>query len=139
MSPLRRAAETCELAGFGDVAEPCDDLMEWDYGEYEGRTTAEIRDDVPGWTVWDHAPPGGESAADVGRRTDRVISLLEGTEGDAALFAHGHVLRVLAARWLGLPADAGRYFKFDTARFGVLGYEHETRVVSAWNHGGAEG
>jgi broad specificity phosphatase PhoE len=132
-SPLSRALETCRLAGLGDQAELTDDLREWDYGEYEGITTAEIREGRPDWFLWRDGCPGGETAADVGRRTDRVIGSLGGDEGDVALFAHGHVLRVLTARWLGLGPEAGALFKLDTGTLSALGYERETRVITCWN------
>jgi broad specificity phosphatase PhoE len=132
-SPLSRALETCRLAGFGDRAELSDDLVEWDYGDYEGVTTARIREERPGWNLWRDGCPGGETAADVGRRVDSVIASLEGTEGDVALFAHGHVLRVLAARWAGLAPEAGALLKLDTGTLSALGYERETRVVTRWN------
>jgi broad specificity phosphatase PhoE len=132
-SPLSRALETCRLAGLGDSVELTDDLREWDYGEYEGITTAEIRERRPGWYLWRDGCPGGETAADVGRRVDRVIASLSGVEGDVALFAHGHVLRVLTARWLGLGPEAGALFKLDTGTLSALGYERETRVITRWN------
>ena len=132
-SPLSRALETCRLAGHGDQAELTDDLREWDYGEYEGITTAEIREKRPDWYLWRDGCPDGETAADVGRRADRVIESLSGIEGDVALFAHGHVLRVLTARWLGLGPEAGALFKLDTATLSALGYERETRVITRWN------
>jgi broad specificity phosphatase PhoE len=132
-SPLSRALDTCRLAGLGDRVELSDDLVEWDYGEYEGITTAEIREGRPGWYLWRDGCPGGETAADVGRRVDRVIGALEGLEGDAALFAHGHVLRVLTARWLGLGPESGALFKLDTGTLSALGYERETRVITRWN------
>jgi broad specificity phosphatase PhoE len=132
-SPLQRAVETCRLAGFGDVAELRDELREWDYGEYEGRKTVDIREERPGWTLWRDGVPGGETEAQVGERADRVIAELHGLAGDAALFAHGHVLRVLAARWLGLEPGAGRLFALDTATLSVLGYERETAVLRSWN------
>jgi broad specificity phosphatase PhoE len=132
-SPLQRALETCRLAGLGDRVEVTEDLVEWDYGEYEGITTVEIRKQRPGWNLWRDGCPGGETAADVGRRVDRVIASLEGLEGDATLFAHGHVLRALTARWLGLPPEAGAHFKLDTGTLSVLGYERETRAVTRWN------
>jgi broad specificity phosphatase PhoE len=132
-SPLSRALETCRLAGLGDQAELTDDLREWDYGEYEGITTAAIRQSRPGWYLWRDGCPGGETAADVGRRTDRVIASLSDLEGDAALFAHGHVLRVLTARWLGLGSESGALFKLDTGTLSTLGYERETRVITRWN------
>jgi broad specificity phosphatase PhoE len=132
-SPLERAAETCRLAGYGDVAQPRDDLREWDYGAYEGRTTPEVREEHPGWTLWRDGVPGGETDADVGARADRVVAELRSLTGDAALFAHGHVLRVLTARWLGLEPADGRLFALDTATISVLGYERETAVIRVWN------
>jgi broad specificity phosphatase PhoE len=132
-SPLSRALETCRLAGLGDAVELTDDLREWDYGEYEGITTAEIREGRPGWYLWRDGCPGGEAAAEVGRRVDRVIASISGVEGDVALFAHGHVLRVLTARWLGLGPEAGALFKLDTGTLSALGYERETRVITRWN------
>jgi broad specificity phosphatase PhoE len=132
-SPLSRALDTCREAGLGDQAELTDDLYEWDYGEYEGITTAEIREGRPGWNLWRDGCPGGETAADVGRRVDRVLDSLDGLEGDAAVFAHGHVLRVLTARWLGLGPENGALFKLDTGTLSVLGYERETRAITRWN------
>jgi probable phosphoglycerate mutase len=133
VSPLQRALETCRLAGFGDVAEVCEDLAEWDYGAYEGETMAEIQTQRPGWSLWDDGPPGGESADDVGRRADRVIAGLRPLRGDALLFAHGHVLRILAARWLALAPRDGRLFALDAAGMGFLGYEHAVPVLARWN------
>jgi broad specificity phosphatase PhoE len=132
-SPLSRALDTSREAGLGDRAELTGDLCEWDYGEYEGITTAEIRTRRPGWNLWRDGCPGGETAADVGRRVDRVLDSLAGLEGDAAVFAHGHVLRVLTARWLGLGPEAGALFKLDTGTLSALGYERETRVITHWN------
>lgn len=132
-SPLRRARETCELAGFGDAAGLRDDLMEWDYGEYDGRTTADIRAERPGWTLWTDGAPGGETAADVGGRADRVIKELRAAEADALVFGHGHQLRVLAARWLGLDPQQGRLFYLSTGTVSILGYERETAVIKRWN------
>ena len=132
-SPLSRAADTCRLAGFGDVAVPRDELMEWDYGEYEGRTTAEIRRERPGWTLWRDGVLRGETIDEVGARVDRVLAEAESVDGDVILFAHGHVLRVLAARWLDLEPESGRLFALDPATLSVLGYERETRVVRLWN------
>jgi broad specificity phosphatase PhoE len=132
-SPLQRASETCRLAGYGEVAQPRDELREWDYGAYEGRTTLEIREERPGWTLWRDGVPGGETAAQVGARADNVIAALRSLAGDAALFAHGHVLRVLAARWVGLAPAAGRLFALETATISVLGYERETAVIRVWN------
>jgi broad specificity phosphatase PhoE len=138
-SPLSRAAETCRLAGFGDVAVPRHELMEWDYGEYEGRTTTEIRRERPGWTLWRDGVPVGETAAQVGARVDRLVADSESAGGDVLLFAHGHVLRVLAARWLGLEPGAGRLFALDPATLSVLGYERETRIIRLWNQAVARG
>jgi broad specificity phosphatase PhoE len=132
-SPLRRAADTCRLAGFGDVAEPREDLMEWNYGTYEGRTTPEIRAERPGWLLWTDGAPGGESAAEVGARADRLIAELRGIDGDVAVFAHGHVLRVLAARWVGLLPSGGRLLALGTTAISVLGYERELPVIINWN------
>jgi broad specificity phosphatase PhoE len=132
-SPLQRAVETCRLAGLGDQVELTGDLLEWDYGEYEGITTAEIRRERPDWKLWRDGCPGGETAADVGKRVDRVIAQLRGLEGDAVLFAHGHVLRVLTARWLRLGPECGALFKLDTGTLSVLGFERETPVITRWN------
>ena len=132
-SPLSRARETCQLAGFGDRAERCDDLLEWDYGNYEGVTTDEIRRSRPGWSVFNGGAPGGETAEQVGQRVDRVIARIRSGPGDVALFAHAHVLRVLAARWLGLEAAGGRFFALATASVSVLGQERETPVILRWN------
>jgi broad specificity phosphatase PhoE len=131
-SPLQRAAETAVLAGFRDAVED-DDLREWDYGAYEGRTTPEIRDERPGWTLWKDGVPDGETEAEIGARTDRVIARVRAADGDVALFAHGHFLRVLTARWLGLDAAEGRLFALDTATISVVGYERETPVIRLWN------
>ncbi len=130
-SPLRRALETCRLAGYTPEVTP--DLREWGYGAYEGLTTAEIQVQNPGWTIWTGTPPGGESAAEVGARADRVIAGTASANGDVALFGHGHMLRVLAARWLGLEPTGGRLLALSTGSVSVLGYEHETRVVQGWN------
>jgi probable phosphoglycerate mutase len=133
VSPLQRAVETCRLAGFGDVAEIRDSLVEWDYGEYEGRTTPAIVAERPGWTLWDDGVPGGERVEDVGTRVDRLIAEVRSTPGDVALFAHGHVLRILAARWLGQEAAGGRFYALDPAGVSVLGYEHTWAVIARWN------
>jgi broad specificity phosphatase PhoE len=114
-SPLSRAVETCRLAGLGDRALVRDELAEWDYGAYEGRTTAEIRMGRPGWSLWRDGVEGGETIAEVGARADRVLPELEAAGGDVAVFAHGHLLRVLAARWLGVEPDAGRLLALDPA------------------------
>ena len=130
-SPMRRAAETARLAGV--PAEVAPELAEWDYGDYEGRTTADVRTEVPGWTVWSHPSPGGETPAEVGARVDRLLERVRAVDGDVALFSHGHLLRVLAARWLGLAPQDGRLFALDTATLSVLGSERETPVVRRWN------
>lgn len=134
VSPMSRARETCRLAGYGDAAEVVDDLREWDYGEYEGRTTVEIRTEVPNWTVWDGDLPNGESRADLGERADRVIGRAMAVNGDVALFAHGHILRVITARWCELAPDQGRRFLLETGTTSVLGWEHEYRGIRLWNH-----
>lgn len=132
-SPLERAAETCRLAGYGEVAERREELMEWDYGAYEGRKTVDIREERPGWTLWRDGVTGGETAAEVGARADRVIAELRALTGDAAVFAHGHLLRVLAARWIGLAPWAGQLLALDPATISVVGYERETPVLRSWN------
>lgn len=132
-SPLARAADTCTLAGYGTVATTDPDLVEWDYGDHEGETTAAIRGREPGWTIWSGSVPGGEAVGDVGRRADRVVAELGRVEGAVLLFAHGHFLRVLAARWCGLAARDGRLLALDTATISVLGHERETRVIERWN------
>jgi probable phosphoglycerate mutase len=132
-SPLSRAAETCRLAGLADGARTTDALLEWDYGEYEGITTKEIRTTRPDWFLWRDGCPGGETADEVGARLDPLIAELKSIDGDVALFAHGHLLRVLTARWLGLPPQDGRLFALSTATLSVLGYERETEVIRRWN------
>jgi broad specificity phosphatase PhoE len=132
-SPLRRAAETCELVGLGAEAETRDDLREWDYGIYDGKTTAEIRAEVPGWSRWRDGCPEGETAADVGRRADRVIAELLEISADGIVFAHGHLLRVLAARWMEMEAEAGARLGLGTCTVSALGYEREVRVIWLWN------
>lgn len=139
-SPLQRARRTCDLAGLGAQASLCANLREWDYGAYEGITTAEIRQTVPDWTVWSHGCPQGDTAASVQRRCEQVIDLalaaageLGGEQGAVALFAHGHILRALAATWLGLGASSGRLLALGTATISVLGYERDTRVIQHWN------
>lgn len=133
-SPRARARTTAELAGFPD-AEVDEDLAEWAYGDYEGITTEEIRRTVPGWTVWTDGAPGGETADEVATRLDRVVGRLRASDGDALVFGHGHALRALAARWLGLPASEGRLFRLDTATISILGHERETPVLLRWNDG----
>lgn len=132
-SPLKRAWETAELTGLGDVAEATDDLLELGYGEYEGRTTADIRTERPGWDIWKNGSPGGESLADAAERVDRVIARAASADGDVALFAHGHILRILGARWLGLPPLAGGSLALSTASLCDLGFERERRVLWGWN------
>ena len=130
-SPMQRAVETCRLVGL--TAEINEDLHEWDYGDYEGLTTPEIQKRVPGWTIFTGAVPNGETMAQVAARADRVIVRALAEEGDVALFGHGHLLRVLAARWAGLEPAAGRLLALSTASLSVLGYERETRVIRLWN------
>ena len=132
-SPLQRAHETCRLAGYGGVAQIEPDLCEWDYGAYEGRTSVQIQESVPGWTIWTSPVPQGETIQQVAVRTSRVIERAVKAGGHVALFAHGHLLRILTACWLGLPPDAGRFFALGTASVSVLGYERETRVIARWN------
>jgi probable phosphoglycerate mutase len=133
VSPLSRARETAELAGLRGPVEVCDDLVEWDYGEYEGRTATEIRRERPGWTLWDHGVAGGETIEDLGRRADGVVARLRALEGDVAVVAHGHLLRVLAARWCGLGPAVGRYLVLSTAGISRLGWEHGTPAITLWN------
>ncbi len=131
-SPRLRARTTAELAGF-PRAEVCDDLVEWGYGDYEGLTAEQIRVSEPAWTVWTHPCPGGEPADQVAARLDRVVARAREARGDVLLFSHGHALRALAARWLGLPVSEGRLLRLDTATLSVLGFERETPVVLRWN------
>ena len=131
-SPRRRARETAELAGHPE-AELDDDLAEWDYGDLEGETSEEIRETYPGWTIWSGPVPGGETAAQVGARLDRVVARCRTAGGRVLVFGHGHSLRGLAARWLELPVTDGRHLRLDTATVSVLGYERETPVVLRWN------
>jgi probable phosphoglycerate mutase len=144
---MGRARETCEIAGFGDVAVVDEGLREWDYGVYEGRTSKEIQAEIPGWSVWDDPIIGGETVEQVGARADGVIARAlaagaaavgPGAEEDVvnvALFAHAHILRILAARWIGLDARGGRLFALGTGSVSVLGWERETRVIQRWNRG----
>lgn len=132
-SPLRRARQTSEIAGFGPQAEVCEDLREWDYGDYEGCTTDEIRKRRPGWSLWSDGVPAGEHAPEVGRRADRVISRVRQTPGDVLAFAHAHILRVVGARWVGLPPEAGALFTLAPATISVLGWERDVPVVTRWN------
>jgi probable phosphoglycerate mutase len=132
-SPLQRARHTCELAGLGARATIDADLVEWDYGDYEGLTPQQIRATAPEWLVFRDGCPGGESPAQIGARVDRVITKVRAVEGNVALFAHGHVLRVLAARWLGLPVSGGCHFLLDTATLSVLSYYHGIGAIERWN------
>ena len=134
-SPLQRAQRTCELAGLGDRMQICDDIIEWNYGDYEGVTTATIRETIPDWTVWSHGCPNGEGARQVEVRCTTAIStaLALPGEGDVALFAHGHILRALAGTWLGLGAAGGQLLRLGTASVSILGWERETRAIQRWN------
>lgn len=132
-SPLQRALVTCQLAGLGDQAEVEPDLAEWDYGEYEGLTTKEIRQRIPGWSIWTHPIAKGESLDDLAIRADRVIARVRTVDGDVALFGHSHALRVLTARWLGLAPSVGSGFVLETAAIGVLGWDREFPAVIRWN------
>ena len=132
-SPLRRARETCEIAGFADRAEICEDLREFDYGEYEGLTTPQIRELDPGWSLWRDGCPGGEQPAQVGARADHAIERMRAADGDALAFAHGHIFRVLTARWLQMDAAAGARFALSAGALCVLGFERETEVIQLWN------
>jgi probable phosphoglycerate mutase len=132
-SPRARARETARLAGYGGVAQVDNNLQEWDYGIYEGITTADIRKHTPGWLVWDGPVPGGETIEQVAARADRAIARAAEIDGDVAFFAHGHILRVLAARWIGLPPIGGRLFALETGSISILGYERVTRVIAQWN------
>lgn len=131
-SPLQRAAETCRLAGF-EPDEVVDDLMEWDYGDAEGRTTVQLREEVPDWAVWTHGAPGGESVADLDARADRLCARLRAVDGQVLVFAHGHLLRALAARWIGLPVTEGRRLLLDTGHLGELGAHRGLPALVRWN------
>jgi len=132
-SPLKRARETCELAGLGERAEIDHDLVEWNYGDYEGLTTKEIHAKTPDWMLFRDGCPGGDGPEDVARRVDSVIGRVRAVEGDVALFAHGHVFRVFVARWIGLQATAGCHFVLDTATVGVLSYYRDVPAIKRWN------
>ena len=132
-SPLQRAFETCRIAGLADRARTTADLMEWDYGDYEGKTTVEIRKHVPDWTVFTHPCPGGETIGQMAARADRVIAEIRQVDGPVAVFAHGHLLRVLGARWLGLEPDHGRYLALGTGTLSVLGFDRGNTIIQAWN------
>jgi probable phosphoglycerate mutase len=132
-SPLQRARETCELAGLGKAAAIEPNLMEWNYGEYEGLTTKQIQSARPGWSVFHHGCPGGETPEQVAGRADRVLAKVRAADGNVALFAHGHILRVLAARWINLPASSGEHLLLDTATLNVLSYYYGTPALKMWN------
>ena len=132
-SPLQRARETCRIAGYADMAHIEENLREWDYGIFEGRTTADIRKDQPDWSIWDSPVPEGEPVEHVAARAQKVIDRALQAGGDVALFAHAHILRILAATWLGLEPRGGRLFALGTGSVSTLGFERETRVISTWN------
>lgn len=135
-SPLRRAADTCAITGYAEAAQVRDDLMEWDYGDYEGLTTADIRQQHPGWVLWIHGAPGGESPEDVRRRVDAVVDDLCNrceSDDDVVVFSHGHLLRALAVRWVGLPIRTGRLLRLGTGTVSTLCWKREIRVIDVWN------
>jgi broad specificity phosphatase PhoE len=132
-SPLRRARETCELAGFAGVAQICDELHEWDYGDYEGLTSPQIWERDPDWNLWRDGCPDGETPDQVRARVDGVLARFADLEGDGLAFAHGHILRVFTARWLEMEVAAGARFKLEAGSVGVLGHERDTRVVERWS------
>jgi len=137
-SPLQRARRTCALAGFGATVRSEPDIQEWDYGDYEGRTTAEIRAEQPGWNVFENGCPRGETVAEISERADTLLARIRAMDGTIALFSHGHFLQVLAARWIDLPVQKGQHFSLDTASIGILGYEHSSQDIPAialWNAG----
>jgi probable phosphoglycerate mutase len=134
-SPLLRASETARLSGFGDLVRTEPDLREWEYGADEGRTTTDIRVERPGWTIWRNGVKGGESIEAVAARADRIIARARGLEGDTLVFAHGHVGRILGARWVGLPPSAGARLGLATATISILGWERETAAIIRWNDG----
>ena len=136
-SPMARARETCRLAGYGEAAQIEGNLREWDYGAYEGRSTPEIQKDRPGWNLWEDGVVNGETVEQVGERARRVIDRALAVEGDCALFAHGHILRILTACWLGLPPVDGKLLGLDTASVSILGWERDQRVIRMWNRTGA--
>jgi broad specificity phosphatase PhoE len=132
-SPMQRACATCDLAGFGDRAEIDGDLVEWNYGEYEGLTPSQIHALAPGWLLFRDGCPGGEAPQQVGARVDRIIARARAIDGDSLLFAHGHILRVLAARWIGLPVSGGQHFLLDTGTLCILSYYRKVPTVRTWN------
>jgi broad specificity phosphatase PhoE len=136
-SPLTRSRETCSLSGFGALAVECPDLLEWDYGEYEGLTSAEIKQQRPDWNLWRDGCPGGEAPGDVGARADRVLAELYGSSATTAIFSHGHMLRVLGARWIGLQAAHGGNLGLATGAICLLAHEHQAPILSRWNDVGS--
>jgi probable phosphoglycerate mutase len=130
---MQRARDTCRLAGYGDSAHVDPNLREWDYGDYEGRTTPDIQKERPGWSLWHDGVPNGETIEQVAARAEAVLARALAADGDTALFAHGHILRILTARWLQLDPQCGSLFALSTASVSTLGYERETRVISCWN------
>ncbi len=132
-SPLKRALETCRLTGFGDVVELREELHEWDYGDYEGLTTPQIKDGRPDWDLWRDGCPGGESPDQVCARADRLLASLAEVDGEVLMFAHGHILRVLSARWVDMPVGAGARLLLSAGALCVLGHERETRALERWN------
>jgi probable phosphoglycerate mutase len=132
-SPMERARDTCRLAGYGDAAQVDPNLCEWDYGDYEGRVTPDIQKERPGWSLWRDGVPNGESIEEVAVRAEAVLARAVAADGDTALFAHGHILRILTACWLQLDPRCGSLFALSTASVSTLGYERETRVISCWN------
>jgi probable phosphoglycerate mutase len=132
-SPMERARDTCRLAGYGDAAHVDSNLCEWDYGDYEGRVTPDIQKERPGWSLWRDGVPNGESIEEVAVRAEAVLARAVAADGDTALFAHGHILRILTACWLQLDPRCGSLFALSTASVSTLGYERETRVISCWN------
>jgi broad specificity phosphatase PhoE len=132
-SPLQRARNTCWLAGYRDRAADDSNLLEWDYGDYEGRTNAEIQCERPGWSLWSDGVPGGETIEQVAARAQSVIDHALASSADVLLFAHGHILGILSCCWVGLPPETGRLFALDTASVCILGYERESRVIIRWN------
>lgn len=133
VSPLARAQETASLAGLGSQVTTCEDLAEYNYGEYEGLTTNEIRTRVPGWSIWTHECPSGETMAEASLRCKRVIAIAESANGNVALFAHGHILRILTATWLNLPPTVGKHFILDTSTISILSHERDIPAVKLWN------
>lgn len=132
-SPMQRARQTCQLAGLGEAPKVVKDLMEWDYGSYEGLTTEEIHQSDPHWSIWFSGGPGGETTARLSTRADRVVKRLREEGGNIAVFSHGHLLRAVAARWVGLPVEWGRALALDAGSVSVLAYERETPVLASWN------